>query len=105
MWLCLFTENSFMCWVFDMYFKFSSLLFFLMIRRPPISTRTDTLCPYTTLFRIRRRPPTRRRARPRHRVALRVRVGAGVLRILDLFADRDLPFTVYARSEEHTSEL
>src|SRR3546814_8531137 len=28
-----------------------SLLFFLMIRRPPISTRTDTLFPYTTLFR------------------------------------------------------
>src|SRR3546814_13998275 len=27
------------------------LLFFLMIRRPPISTRTDTLFPYTTLFR------------------------------------------------------
>src|SRR3546814_11538402 len=26
-------------------------LFFLMIRRPPRSTRTDTLCPYTTLFR------------------------------------------------------
>src|SRR3546814_16139856 len=25
--------------------------FFLMIRRPPRSTRTDTLCPYTTLFR------------------------------------------------------
>src|SRR3546814_5310745 len=25
--------------------------FFLMIRRPPISTRTDTLFPYTTLFR------------------------------------------------------
>src|SRR3546814_11311725 len=23
----------------------------LMIRRPPRSTRTDTLCPYTTLFR------------------------------------------------------
>src|SRR3546814_18118487 len=22
-----------------------------MVRRPPISTRTDTLCPYTTLFR------------------------------------------------------
>src|SRR3546814_8001261 len=22
-----------------------------MIRRPPISTRTDTLCPYTSLFR------------------------------------------------------
>src|SRR3546814_9150134 len=27
------------------------LLFFLMIRRPPGSTRTDTLFPYTTLFR------------------------------------------------------
>src|SRR3546814_17381274 len=28
-------------------------MFFLMIRRPPRSTRTDTLCPYTTLFRSR----------------------------------------------------
>src|SRR3546814_15634890 len=27
------------------------LIFFLMIRRPPRATRTDTLCPYTTLFR------------------------------------------------------
>src|SRR3546814_106839 len=32
---------------FFMYFFF----FFLMIRRPPRSTRTDTLFPYTTLFR------------------------------------------------------
>src|SRR3546814_20198017 len=42
-------------------------IFFLMIRRPPRSTRTDTLFPYTTLFRsadagvdrlsgVRRRP-------------------------------------------------
>src|SRR3546814_7591511 len=30
---------------------FSLLFFFLMIRRPPRSTRTDTLFPYTTLFR------------------------------------------------------
>src|SRR3546814_19307915 len=30
------------------YFVF---FFFLMIRRPPRSTRTDTLFPYTTLFR------------------------------------------------------
>src|SRR3546814_118385 len=29
--------------------------FFLMIRRPPRSTRTDTLFPYTTLFRSLRR--------------------------------------------------
>src|SRR3546814_2304059 len=32
---------------FDIMFFF----FFLMIRRPPRSTRTDTLFPYTTLFR------------------------------------------------------
>src|SRR3546814_9049743 len=30
---------------------FKPLLFFFMIRRPPRSTRTDTLFPYTTLFR------------------------------------------------------
>src|SRR3546814_11880068 len=29
----------------------SDSFFFLMIRRPPRSTRTDTLFPYTTLFR------------------------------------------------------
>src|SRR3546814_18824447 len=28
------------------------IVFFLMIRRPPRSTRTDTLFPYTTLFAI-----------------------------------------------------
>src|SRR3546814_3573041 len=31
----------------------SSCIFVLMIRRPPRSTRTDTLFPYTTLFRSR----------------------------------------------------
>src|SRR3546814_17992876 len=31
------------------------MFFFLMIRRPPRSTRTDTLFPYTTLFRSRLR--------------------------------------------------
>src|SRR3546814_15583506 len=35
-----------MCYITE-YFIF----FFLMIRRPPRSTRTDTLFPYTTLFR------------------------------------------------------
>src|SRR3546814_7803398 len=30
-------------------------LFFLMIRRPPRSTRTDTLFPYTTLFRSKKK--------------------------------------------------
>src|SRR3546814_15494697 len=33
------------------YLFVDSLFFFLMIRRPPRSTRTDTLFPYTTLFR------------------------------------------------------
>src|SRR3546814_12672484 len=36
--------------IFDFFF------FFLMIRRPPRSTRTDTLFPYTTLFRSSRSP-------------------------------------------------
>src|SRR3546814_3673553 len=33
------------------------IFFFLMIRRPPRSTRTDTLFPYTTLFRSFPLPP------------------------------------------------
>src|SRR3546814_1634744 len=32
-------------------FVSQKIFFFLMIRRPPRSTRTDTLFPYTTLFR------------------------------------------------------
>src|SRR3546814_15263713 len=36
-------------WIFCIFFFF--LFFFLMIRPPPRSTRTDTLFPYTTLFR------------------------------------------------------
>src|SRR3546814_18315428 len=39
--------------------------FFLMIRRPPRSTRTDTLFPYTTLFRSVSSPHWRARARDR----------------------------------------
>src|SRR3546814_4931079 len=34
--------------------QFLLFFFFLMIRRPPRSTRPDTLFPYTTLFRSRR---------------------------------------------------
>src|SRR3546814_18662815 len=37
--------------------------FFLMIRLPPRSTRTDTLFPYTTLFRSHRARIEPRRAR------------------------------------------
>src|SRR3546814_8217743 len=57
--------------------------FFLMIRRPPRSTRTDTLFPYTTLFRS---PESRLRF---------------LLRLPLRSATRRPP----CRSEEHTSEL
>src|SRR3546814_12425150 len=40
--LCIVSLLLFLCFLF---------FFFLMIRRPPRSTRTDTLFPYTTLFR------------------------------------------------------
>src|SRR3546814_18600363 len=44
-----------------------SLFFFLMIRRPPRSTRTDTLFPYTTLFRSAEYdPPAHDRRRRTH---------------------------------------
>src|SRR3546814_1634748 len=56
--------------------------FFLMIRRPPRSTRTDTLFPYTTLFRSVL-------GQFGHRHAACARVEARGIR----------------RSEEHTSEL
>src|SRR3546814_7388808 len=36
-----------------LFFCLFLFFFFLMIRRPPRSTRTDTLFPYTTLFRSR----------------------------------------------------
>src|SRR3546814_12879816 len=39
------------CSYYSCFFLLCFLFFFLMIRRPPRSTRTDTLFPYTTLFR------------------------------------------------------
>src|SRR3546814_768110 len=39
------------CGVFLLVLSMFISLFFLMLRRPPRSTRTDTLFPYTTLFR------------------------------------------------------
>src|SRR3546814_16330798 len=43
---------SLMCTIFLYTSLFCDFAFlFLMIRRPPRSTRTDTLFPYTTLFR------------------------------------------------------
>src|SRR3546814_15820760 len=39
------------CCLLLMFVRCYFLFFYLMIRRPPRSTRTDTLFPYTTLFR------------------------------------------------------
>src|SRR3546814_3719293 len=66
-----------------------------MIRRPPISTRTDTLFPYTTLFRSASRSRLAS-ARPCRCVDIRPRQHALSARGRYLRADR---------SEEHTSEL
>src|SRR3546814_11058512 len=41
--------------LYALYYYVIFMFFFLMIRRPPRSTRTDTLFPYTTLFRSRRK--------------------------------------------------
>src|SRR3546814_12580968 len=79
--------------------------FFLMIRRPPRSTRTDTLFPYTTLFRsvegnCRISAATACgafRKRPGPGVALH---GGGIGPAVRFFKDPS-----DARSEEHTSEL
>src|SRR3546814_5958875 len=61
-----------------------------MIRRPPRSTRTDTLFPYTTLFRSARQPENTTKLCPGGCVELRVHLSPQFLRV---------------RSEEHTSEL
>src|SRR3546814_15456528 len=37
--------------LYGLFHSYLLFFFFLMIRRPPRSTRTDTLFPYTTLFR------------------------------------------------------
>src|SRR3546814_9159579 len=73
-------------------------LFFLMIRRPPRSTRTDTLFPYTTLFR-----------------SLVVKtfigwvtgssIGAAVAHSITVLAGEWPVVRDKRRSEEHTSEL
>src|SRR3546814_13774065 len=49
------------------------MFFFLMIRRPPRSTRTDTLFPYTTLFRSLWRRPSSDSERPSKALMLRLR--------------------------------
>src|SRR3546814_2603335 len=74
------------------------MFYFLMIRRPPRSTRTDTLFPYTTLFRSARLPAARALV-ARHQQRERRMLGVGEI------APADLEQTDAVRSEEHTSEL
>src|SRR3546814_12275420 len=55
-----------------------------MMRRPPRSTRTDTLFPYSTLFRARRaREVAAGEAHLAHRVDDRARVEAGDVDMFD----------------------
>src|SRR3546814_6739490 len=84
-----------------------------MCRRPPRSTRTDTLVPYTTLFRsCSAAPRLERGSRPvGGRSAGHARCGAGTWRAAARGAEGGrwagrLDFAAPgARSEEHTSEL
>src|SRR3546814_14695950 len=52
--LCDYLVMSSCVFIFFVLVSVSFFFFFLMIRRPPRSTRTDTLFPYTTLFRSHR---------------------------------------------------
>src|SRR3546814_4122138 len=96
-----------------------------MIRRPPRSTRTDTLFPYTTLFRSEEGqrgqeedqagrdqgdqvPPGHRRGRLPDQAAQDARVpgsGRQAQGQHPLPRPRDEPPGTRSRSEEHTSEL
>src|SRR3546814_7547992 len=85
-----------------------------MIRRPPRSTRTDTLFPYTTLFRSVRvgnavGAGELHMALPRSLVAAGLAVlGLGCVGLVYSTAGGNIlwPFTSdVERSEEHTSEL
>src|SRR3546814_2386450 len=86
------------------------IFFFLMIRRPPRSTRTDTLFPYTTLFRSVV-AVARHKDHAGHEALEGVAAheeGGAVTLLQVQHADRDLVQVLdrdLERSEEHTSEL
>src|SRR3546814_8318554 len=78
------------------------LFVFLMIRRPPRSTRTDTLFPYTTLFRsslFDQRPPED----SGQQAALERRGEQQATPFHEQVGEKGWPAA--HRSEEHTSEL
>src|SRR3546814_4508271 len=75
-----------------------------MIRRPPRSTRTDTLFPYTTLFRSRDSSDGKVKGEVCGAVHHAAR--AAIRRSSRIRSDAfSAIMTVGARSEEHTSEL
>src|SRR3546814_13129535 len=80
--------------------------FFLMIRRPPRSTRTDTLFPYTTLFRSAERAIEELQ---QYVDTLIIIPNQNLFRVANektTFADAfKMADDVLYRSEEHTSEL
>src|SRR3712207_8183738 len=73
----------------------TSFFFFLMIRRPPRST----LFPYTTLFR------SKWLTTPRTSVATFVRIAGSSRTLRSASLSDGSSIRVFARSEEHTSEL
>src|SRR3546814_5823475 len=81
---------------------YNRVVFFLMIRRPPRSTRTDTLFPYTTLFRSQS-PRSGGRAHAGEPDAGDRRCA---VRVSALWHRQPrAPRPACGRSEEHTSEL
>src|SRR3546814_1606481 len=84
-------------------------VFFLMIRRPPRSTRTDTLFPYTTLFRspqddeLLRAKLKQAVAIPSKSILFNIDQKADIISKTQV--DALLSVFVKVRSEEHTSEL
>src|SRR3546814_2151236 len=80
------------------------LFFFLMIRRPPRSTRTDTLFPYTTLFRSHTGMVLYFDVNNLKRINDQHGHAAGDA-ALKKIADVLLANVRESRSEEHTSEL
>src|SRR3546814_5691554 len=81
-----------------------------MTRRPPRSTRTDTLFPYTTLFRsvdsdvFLTRPPLATQGASSLVLPFDLHV-LGLPPAFTLSQDQTLHLSFAARSEEHTSEL
>src|SRR3546814_7258158 len=75
--------------------------FFLMIRRPPRSTRTDTLFPYTTLFRSDE--PGEELRKP-YQQTIHAGSKPATIRRINFFNGGEASGSRW-RSEEHTSEL